>query len=78
MQCPLNTGTIADTQSALGPQSSAGLPVQPAEEAVEHGEEDELPVQELVDAALPAQQQTGEGPEARVRHAAGVGHRHPC
>lgn len=38
------------------------VPVHNAEEAVEEREDDQLPVEQLVDAALPAQQQVEEGP----------------
>lgn len=38
------------------------VPVHDAEEAVEEREDDQLPVEQLVDAALPAQQQVEEGP----------------
>jgi len=41
-------------------------PVDEAEQGVQHHEDDELLVQQLVDAAFPAEQQLGETPKTGV------------
>lgn len=54
------------------------LPIDDAEEVVEQGEDDELSVEQLVDASLPSQQQVEERPQPCVCDPAGVRHRHGC
>lgn len=51
-------------------------PVGQAEPQVGSEEEEQLPVEQLVDAPAPEQQQLREAPETRSGHPRGVGHRH--
>ena len=57
---------------------SETIPVNNTEEVVEQSEDDELPVQQFIDAALPAQQQVEEGPQTGISDPARVRHRHDC
>lgn len=57
---------------------SERVPVHDAEETVEKRKDDELPVEQFVDAAPPSQQQVEEGPQAGVSNPARVRHRHRC
>lgn len=52
------------------------VPVHDAEETVEERKDNQLPVEQLVDAALPTQQQVEEGPQSCISDPAGVRHRH--
>lgn len=79
VQQAINTSnaTQHNISASLSASPPSRLPVHCAEGVVEQDEHDQLPVQQLVDAALPAQQQAGEGAQARVSHLPGVGHCHP-
>lgn len=52
-------------------------PVNEAEDGVEQSKQDELPVQQLVDAPLPAQQQPVETQEGGVGYFTGISDGHP-
>lgn len=59
-----------------GQVSELPSPVGDAEGSIQGAEEQELLVQELVDAAPPAEEQAREGSEARLCHFESVRHRH--
>lgn len=52
------------------------VPVHDAEEAVQERKDNQLPVEQLVDATLPSQQQVEEGPQSCISDPARVRHRH--
>lgn len=52
------------------------LPIDCTEEVVEQSEDDELSVEQFVDAALPSQKKVKEGPQTCISHSAGVRHCH--
>lgn len=54
------------------------LPVNNTEEVVEQSEDDKLPVEQFVDAALPSQEKVKKGPQTRISNSAGVRHCHRC
>lgn len=51
-------------------------PVDKADGEVERDEDQELRVEQFVDAALPLEQELGEGAQAGISHTVGVGHCH--
>lgn len=54
------------------------VPINNTEEVVKEGEDDELPVEQFIDAALPSQEQVEEGPQTCISDPAGVRHCHCC
>lgn len=57
---------------------SKRVPINNTEEVVEKREDDELSVEQFIDAALPSQKQVKEGPQTCISDPAGVRHRHRC
>lgn len=60
----------------LGDGNVFDLPVNDAEKQINSTEDQQLLVEQLIDAALPPEQEFGEAPEPHVGHLQAVWHRH--
>lgn len=54
------------------------LPINNTEEVVEHRKDDELPVEQFINAAFPSQEQVKEGSQTCISNPAGVRDCHCC
>lgn len=75
-QAETRVGRRPAAQVFTGQGSELLSPVCDAEYSIQGTEEQELLVQEFVDAASPAEEQAREGSKARLCHLESVGHRH--